>query len=452
MTRLDSENPLYFQEISTKTGSGAHPAGPLQLALELLYKTLDSNPVYSMNPQIPKAIAPMRREIRSGSLFFAVFSAFLALSGSPVQALFTQSPVIAFQVPDDRIKIDGTPDTIWKAIAARSGFSTLSFQDYSKLVLLNSDKMRNDDPAKYVSPAPAGYVTMMAAFDTKALYFYFQVKTGTVAQSTGLCTPDKAWKADAPVVFLDPSPWSPDTAVYRSYFSTDASGLIFGTSPKSIQIAKPIYDQDARIPYFRNRASGDKFQIPASLPTGVTAKALRYSKDPTTVSVEMKIPFWGGANSAFQPGKSMFISWGFNMYPDSLWQDCDAFPLSYNWAKHALSYENADTKPPGWRAGDTIHYDPLRSWDGWGQFILSNTPVLDPRDCYFNDPASWNITEWRNSGCGTAVVTAHASKSPAASLRSAIGSPPRAARDVRGRSAEARTPLFIFPWDGEPQR
>jgi hypothetical protein len=37
-------------------------------------------------------------------------------------------------------------------------------------------------------------------------------------------------------------------------------------------------------------------------------------------------------------------------------------------------------------------------------------------------------------------------------LRSAIGSPPRAARDVRGRSAEARTPLFIFPWDGEPQR
>ncbi|MEO6098494.1 MAG: hypothetical protein ABIQ80_22370 [Fibrobacteria bacterium] len=366
-------------------------------------------------------------------------------------ALFTKSSITAFPVPDDRIKIDGTPDTIWKAIAARNGYTTLSFQDYSKLVLLNSDKVRNDDPAKYVSPAPAGYITMMAAYDSKALYFYFQVKTDTVFKSTDLCTSDKVWKANAPVVFLDPSPWDRDTAVYRSYFSADASGLIFGTSPKSIQIAKPTYDKDLRIPYFRNRATGDKFQIPATLPTGILASAMRNSTDSTRISVEMRIPFWGGSNSAFQPGKSMFISWGFNLYPDSLWGNCDGSPLAYRWAKDTLSYEGAANKPPGWRSGDTIHYDPLRSWDGWGEFMLANMQDLDPKGCYFEKPDSWNITDWRNSGCGYAATTG-ISKSKAGSWGRATGAAVRASHDAQGRPADARTRMFIFPWSGGPER
>jgi hypothetical protein len=292
----------------------------------------------------------------------------------------------------------------------------------------------------------------MAAYDSRALYFYFQVKTATVVKSSSLCaTQDKVWRADAPVLFLDPSPWNPDTAVYRSYFSADASGLIFGTSPKSIQIAKPLDDDDARAPYFRNRATGDKFQIPTLLPTGVRASVLRYDKDSTRVAVEMKIPFWGGSSSAFQPGKSMFISWGFNMYPSSLWQNCDGFPLAYSWAKDTLSYEDAATKPPGWRSGDSIHYDPLRSWDGWGQFNLESMTVIDPSNCRFEDPDSWDVIEWHKSGCGISLPTG-LSKSGAASLRRANAAPAQAPRDVRGRVAEARTPLLIFPWAGEPGR
>jgi hypothetical protein len=376
----------------------------------------------------------------------------LTLLVIPSQALYLDAAITAFRVPDDRIKVDGTPDTVWKAIAVRSGYTTISFLDYSKLVLLNSDSVRNADPSKYVSPAPKGYITMMAAYDTKALYFYFQVKTEKVARSSSLCTtPDKVWKADAPDVYVDPSPWNPDTAVYRSYFSADASGLIFGTSPKSIEIARPIYDKDTRAPYFRNRATGDKFQIPSPLPTGVTAAALRNSSDSTLVSVEMKIPFWGGSNAAFAPGRSMFISWGFNMYPDSLWKNCDSYPLAYRWAKTSQSYEDAATKPPGWRSGDNIHYDPTRSWDGWGQFTLSNMNVLDPRDCRFDKPASWDITDWRNSGCGNAA-TAGISKTGSASARHGFTAPGSAARDVQGRSIDARAPMYIFPWAGEPVR
>ncbi len=402
--------------------------------------------MYSMNPQILKAVASMRRETRFRLSFWAGIHLFLTGLAGFSHALSTESPIWAVRVPDDRIKVDGTPDTVWKAIAAGRQYSTIMFTDYGKIVILQPDAVRNDAPGKYIKPPATSYVTLMAAFDSKALYFYFQVKTATIANSKTLCADTAIWKADAAEVFIDPSPWNPDTAVYPSYFSADATNLIYGTSPKTVQLDKPLNDKDTRL-YFRNRANADKFQIPGAIPTGVLAASLRNSKDTTLVSVEMKIPFWGGSTAAFAPGKSMFISWGFNMYPDSLWKNCTANPIAFRWAKNYLNYDNAAIKPPGWRAMDSTHYDPLRSWDGWGQFNLGVGAPLDPKDCHFNDLTDWKIEDWVASNCGHAATT-FAKEYPRGGMRTGrTGASFSGAqgRDVSGRATQIAG-YYIFPW------
>jgi hypothetical protein len=400
-----------------------------------------------MNPQIPKATAPMFRSKWSYSALLPRLFLVLACLASASQALFESASVTAFRVADDKIKVDGSPDTLWKAVAvANHGpASRIDFTDYGKMVILKPDSVRNDDPAKYFQ-APAGYVSLLAAYDSKALYFYFQVKAPSVADSKSLCaTADNLWKADAAEIFIDPSPWSQDTAVYRSYFSADAGGLVYGTSPKTIQMDRPISDKETRVPYFRSRITQDRFQIPASLPAGATAASKRNSKDTSLISVEMKIPFWTYGGSSFSPGAAMFISWGYNMYPKALWGNCNSDPIAYRWAKHYLSYEDAATKPPGWHAQDSTHYDPLRSWDGWGRFSLSTYPTLDPKDCKFQDTASWDIAVWSNSNCGGLPTTTSLDRRRAAAATGPVPGA-RAYRDVRGRAAgEGR--LFIFPWE-----
>ncbi|MDB5102329.1 MAG: hypothetical protein JWP91_18 [Fibrobacteres bacterium] len=410
-----------------------------------------------MNSQIPKAMAPMCPKIRFQSPVLARFLLILAFFCGAAHALYTFDGITATRVPDDRIKVDGSPDTLWKGIYnLTNGGSSIRFNEYGKMVILQPDSARNADPAKYVAPAPTGLIFMLSAYDSKALYFYFQVKAATVANSKSLCTTaDNFWKADAPEIFLDPSVWDPDTAVYRSYFSADAGGLIYGTSPKTIQIDKPINDKDTRV-FFRNRAAGDKFQRPAVTPAGILAVSQRSASDTTLVSVEIKIPYWSGVfPTNFGPGKSMFISWGYNMYPASLWANCNADPIAYRWAKHYLSYEDAATKPPGWRAHDSTHYDPLRSWDGWGRFTMNSSSVFDPK-CSFTLPASWNTEDWKRSSCGQPVTSLGYPESSGSRFRAGSGSNRNAerGRDLRGRAAQDRSGMLIFPleaMDGGPK-
>jgi hypothetical protein len=67
----------------------------------------------------------------------------------------------------------------------------------------------------------------------------------------------------------------------------------------------------------------------------------------------MKIPFWTGNAADFQAGKSMFISWGYNHYPNAGKANCDSTPIAYRWAKHYVTYSASDAnKPVGWRAGN----------------------------------------------------------------------------------------------------
>jgi len=115
-----------------------------------------------------------------------------------------------------------------------------------------------------------------------------------------------------------------------------------------------------------------------------------------TYGVEMKIPFWSGKATDFNPGNSMFISWGYNHYPDSVTTNCDAAPIAYRWAKHYKTYAPADAKPAGWRSGDSTHYDPTRSWDGWGRFFL-NTNLLSTSDCRTVDMTVWDLSQWKNA-------------------------------------------------------
>lgn len=399
-----------------------------------------------MNPQKPKAIALMNRKSRPQPLWVRFFALLACLTGVS-NALSAGKPITAYQVPDDRIKVDGSPDSLWKSIYDRDDRSVIDFQDYNRIVVLSDP---NRDPSQLIPPPPGDSIFMLAAYDTKALYFYFQAKVATVANSNSLCaTAETQWKADAAEIFIDPSPWSQDTAVYRSYFSADAGGLTYGTSPKSIQIAKPLYDKETRPAYFRSRVNGDKFQIPATLPTGVQAASLRYRKDSTRVSVEMRIPYWGGSAAAFAPGKSMFISWGFNMYPDSLWkQSCaTADPIAFRWAKNFLNYNDASTKPPGWRMDDSTHYDPQRSWDGWGRLNFGFGQV-DTRSCQFSDTSSWLPADWAKSNCFLpAVKLGDRASEPAPRADRTFNTGSAQGRDARGRATRDHSPRFRLPWE-----
>lgn len=379
-----------------------------------------------------------RPTLRNALIRILVLSACLC---GGAQALLVDQTISAYRIPDNRIKVDGRPDTIWKALsAAPGGAAVISLKDYRKIVLLQPDSVRNDDPSKYY-PNPSGdSVTMLAAYDNAALYFFFVVKTRSVVNTARQCLDSASrWKADAPEVFVDPSPWSPDPTVYTSYFSTDFSGLVFGTSPKTVQLAKPIYDKDAKF-YFRNRtaANSDRFQFPRTLPTGVSAVSkARTAADTATVGVEMRIPFWGGNTAAFAPGKSMFISWGFNRFPsDSLGASgCVGNPIAYRWAKHYLNYDNAEVKPPGWRKSDSTHYDPTRSWDGWGRLSLVDQ-TIDPTWCRsITDTANWSLGYWQE-GCNR--TTTHNAKSAEIAGRSPLAPLPQMHLDRMGRERDLR--------------
>lgn len=443
MTLPDGENPLYFGETTRKTGSGAlWGLGP-----GFALKKLDTNRSEAMTPQTLQAIVPLPRQNRALGVIFLV----LACLATSAHALYTQTRVSAFPLPGGvTLKIDGSPDTVWRAISGMNeAINTISFQDYAKMVLLMPDDVRNANPSKYIKNPVNGSIQMLAAYDKSAMYFLFLVKTKTVFNPKTLCAPslDNLWKADAPTLFLDPSPWTSDPEIYPTYFSGDASGLVYGTSASTVQLAKPINDKDARF-YFRNRTrtTSDNFQIPPTMPAGVQAVSRRRSAtDTTTVIVEMKIPNWTiGDNNA---GYRMFISWGFNMYPDSLWKNCNGSPLAYRWAKNHLNYDEAEEKPPGWRAKDSTHFDPTHSMDGWGELYLSPFNV-EPRICRTLDTAIWDMTYW-NERCGN-PTTRLGEKLSDNRMNSRIG-PNRfrygwERRDIRGRSVKEGSSLLILPW------
>ena len=301
------------------------------------------------------------------------------LCARPAQALRTGNPIVAYQVADNALTIDGKPDSLWRTLYARDGFTLLNLQDFSKMVILQPEKARNDDPANYVKNPSAGTVVIMAAFDSKALYFFFLIKARSFADPKAFgCAASDLWKIDAAEVYVDPSLWSTDAASYQSYFTADASGLIFGTSPRTIQVSKPISYHDTGW-FYRDRKTADRFQTPATRPSGIKVSASPHSASDTTwVGVEMKIPFWTTA-SDFGAGRSMFISWGYNLFADSAKAGCAGNPLAYRWAKNVLNYDLETEKPPGWHQGDSTHYDPTRSWDGWGELMLQ--PGMTDNKC-----------------------------------------------------------------------
>jgi hypothetical protein len=372
----------------------------------------------------------------------------LAAALGAAHALYTDDMVLALKIPDKSLTIDGKPDSLWRMVYAQGGRASrpIAFDDYGRMVILQPQDIRNDDPSKYVKNPVKGSAVIMAAFDSQALYFFFLVKTRAVAVPKNLsCATADLWKADAAEVFVDPSPWSRDTADYRSYFTADASNHVYGTSPRTIQLDKPITPRETNF-YFRNRVTADRFQEPASKPAGVLAVSANNPSDTTLVGVEMKIPFWAAA-SEFTAGRSMFISWGFNMYGDSARGTCSGNPLAYRWAKHTLNYDVAPEKPPGWLAKDSTHYDPTRSWDGWGQLYL-NAGSLGP-GCHWNQSASvfnanWDTAIW-GEACREAVTQARSGRFPGRLDAAGMPIPSRALRDLRGRLGPAASPAFRVP-------
>jgi hypothetical protein len=363
----------------------------------------------------------------------------------PSHALYTADAITAYQVADNAFTIDGKPDSLWRTIfALPNGNLSLSFQDYSKLVILQPDSIRNRDPSLYVKNPSAGSATLMAAYDSKALYFFFLIKTGAYANPQALgCGSTDLWKADAAEIYVDPSVWSAGSSDYRSYFYTDASGLIYGTSPRTIQVDRPISRRDSRV-FYRNRNIGDRFQVRDTLPSGLTvAVSPRTTSDTGWVGVEMRIPFWTAA-SDFGSGRSMFAAWGFNRYGDSARANCDENPVAYRWAKNILSYDFSSEKPPGWKLGDSTHYDPSHSWDGWGRLYLFNqraSNLCRGADSKAKFDSTWSADYWRND-CYQAATENHRGLRPSDSP-SLPGSSHRLPRDARGRAGTApASPAF----------
>jgi hypothetical protein len=365
----------------------------------------------------------------------------------PSHALYTSDAITAYRVDDNAFVIDGKPDSLWRTIFAEpNGNRSISFQDYSKMVILQPDSVRNQDPAKYVKNPSPGSATLIAAYDSKALYFFFLVKAGSYADPKALgCPTADLWKPDAVDLYLDPSAWSAGSTDYRTYFYTDASGLIFGTSPRTIQVVRPI--KDTRL-FYRNRSVGERFQVRDTLPNGLSvAVSARTPADTGWVGVEMRIPFWTSA-ADFARGRSMFASWGFNRYGDSARTDCNGTPLIYRWAKNILNYDFSAEKPPGWKAGDSTHYDPVRSWDGWGQLFLidqlarNRCSSRDPKDAF---DSNWDASYW-SQACGSAA-TGNPSRPLRLDAPDGARFPNRPPRDARGRARPASaSPAYGMSW------
>jgi hypothetical protein len=355
--------------------------------------------------------------------------------------LYLDSAITAFRVADGLITVDGKPDMVWKEIGGAFSQSTsqIRFNDYGKIVLV-SDSLRNRPPESlYVAPE-AGSATMLAAYDQTYLYFFFIVRENSAFNpAAGGCGPSDLWKANAVEVFVDPAPWS--ETLYTAYFSADAGQASYGTSPKSFEAAMPAWPGGTGR-FYRDRSDSNTFKL-RSLPATQfrMASAARLSSDSLTLGVEIRIPV---SAADFFPGKSFFVSWGYNHYPGS--GGCDELPIAYRWARHIKSYEGANTKPPGWKPGDSVHYDPLASYDGWGRMNLSSNSPLQGLGCSQSlADSAWDLAAWR-SACHNIPTSIRAPGDPSRSLSPTSGSMDIPfLRDVRGRRVGRESLLHAVP-------
>ena len=357
-------------------------------------------------------------------------------------ALNLGAPVKAFRVADGLIKLDGRPDSVWRQIAGEAqAVSLIRFDDYDKIVLLQADSVRNAHPSLYFTAPSAGSVGLLAAYDNTYLYFYFLVRENNRFDPAALCEDGDLWKAHAVDLYFDPNTWS--ESQYTAYFNTDASGLTHGTSTLTRQLAKPIWPADSRV-YFRSRGSNNRFER-GSAPSDAAA-ASRVPGDTSVFGVEMRFRISG---FDLAPGQSKYVSWGYNHYPDGARTDCSQAPIAYRWAKHYKTYRASDDRPPGWREGDSTHYDPTRSWDGWGQLMLEGNQPLDGKWCrpgYEED--NWDFNHW-NATCRRDVAVsldARSGRGRPVSPGSEEWVVPGRMRDVRGRlSPGSASGVHILP-------
>lgn len=369
------------------------------------------------------------------------------LLAGAAHALYHGQGVTAFPIADGAIKVDGKPESIWREISANSGGkSQIQFNDYGKVVLLDPVAVRNAPPAQHFLAPSTGSVTLLAAYDRTFLYFFFLVRENNTFNPSTCSTAD-LWKAHAVDVYVDPNAW--DTTQYRAYFSTDADEASYGTSPKTLQVSKPAWPGDTR-KYFRDRTVGNRFELRAASSQLQAICSTRTLSDGNTLGVEIKVPM--PTPGDFAAGKSMFISWGYNHYPVESGLPCDSLPIAYRFAKHYKTYADFP-KPPGWLEGDSTHYDPLRSYDGWGRFELANTSAVTGSRCIGSvADTTWDLDLWY-SACRSQTTTLRPERSVLHSAGAAAESRAAFGRDLRGRlRPRGSDALFIFPEAASPLR
>lgn len=354
-----------------------------------------------------------------------------------VHALFLDSAIVAYRVANGLIVVDGKPDLVWKELGAKPQSTSRIRLDDRRNVVLLADRNRLPD-AQYAVP-DSGSVTMLAAYDQEFLYFLFIVRESRTYNPVGAgCSLPNLWKANAVQVFVDPSAWS--ETLYSAYFSADAGQASYGTSIKTFEAAMPAWPGEARR-YYRDRTDSNTFKLRSQPPARMQmASASRLASDTLTLGVEIRIPI---AAAEYQDGKSLFVSWGYNHYPGP-GNSCDALPIAYRWARHVKSYAGVDPKPPGWNPGDSVHFDPLASYDGWGRMQLAGNPPLNGSGC--RQPpadADWDLAVWW-AHCANVPVSIGWPSGPGPSPASGSGVASQF-RDIRGRWIGQGRFLRIFP-------
>lgn len=366
--------------------------------------------------------------------------AFALLLAGAAHALFTTESVTAYRVPNGKIQVNGLPDTVWREISAQpNGFSRLSFNDSGKIVLLR-DSLRNKPPLNHFTPPSTGSVAFLAAYDDSFLYFLFLVQENNAFNPVTACSAQELWRAHAVTVFVDPAAWDPEK--YPAYFSADAGAVSYGTSTKTFQVAKATWKDDTR-KYYRDRTVANRFDLRTPAATLQAVSRFRTNSDSTYYAVEIRVPI---AAADYPAGKSMFISWGYNHYPEGGAGTCDSIPIAYRWAKNIKSYESAATKPPGWKTGDIVHFDPLRSYDGWGRLDLSTRSPVTGAGCRSYVETDWNLAQWY-SNCNTIPTSVPIADPADRNRQPSLDYPGREkTRDIRGRFApQAGTRLYVLP-------
>lgn len=327
---------------------------------------------------------------------------FLLAGLRPAQALFTQKFISAYRVGPGQIQVDGKPEAIWGGVArAQDGSSSMDFTSHANIILVGKgDSLRNVDPAPlYPNPKP-GAVRLLAAYDSLYLYFLFTVEGDAYFGKTENCVDAELWRADALELFLDTSPWS--EAHYPYFFSAQDGGGAFGTSERTIQVSKPLNPEEKRV-FFKNREADQKF-IQREMLQKLPGFAAKQQVDPSgkKVILEMRIPYWAKPSQSqparFQPGNSHFISWAYNNYLDSFPDNCSEYPVKYSWSKHHKLYPSMpiSARPPGFIPNDSTHYDPTRSYDGWGRLYL-HPSTFEGSSCSGEIANPWDFQNW--NGC-----------------------------------------------------